>query len=151
MVVEKFYCQWRISCICFSLFNFLFYDKIRNNRTNSNTFVFWLHWINGFNILVINWYNRIFCSLCIYSKNIRCCKNRLVNHWSYQWLRKVTLFQCVLQRIFNYFKWNVCETKIVQFIFSFDILISFNYKWELYLPNNIFKYYKIILFIMKNM
>uniref|UniRef100_V9IL94 Transmembrane 9 superfamily member n=1 Tax=Apis cerana TaxID=7461 RepID=V9IL94_APICE len=80
MVVEKFYCQWRISCICFSLFNFLFYDKIRNNRINSNTFVFWLHWINGFNILVINWYNRIFCSLCIYSKNIRCCKNRLVNH-----------------------------------------------------------------------
>lgn len=67
MVVEKLYCQWRISYICPSLLNFLFYDKIRNNRTNSNTFIFWLHCINGINVLVINRYNRFLCCLCIYS------------------------------------------------------------------------------------
>lgn len=77
-MVENICSEWRISSVYSSLFYILFHDKIGNHRISSNINVLWIYGVNGADFLAFDGHDWIFRCLCLYSKNIRRCKNRLV-------------------------------------------------------------------------
>lgn len=77
LVVAQLHSFRRLSPLYSRIFSFLFRHKTRHNRIYPNIIIHWLHWTDGFNVLVINRNDWIFRCLCFRSKDLFSSQNRL--------------------------------------------------------------------------